>query len=217
MKFGNVEIRAFGPHGFPLNDPAGFGLAQITAHLPAIERIDCRNPAPSGVGQGKLFDNAVSGERISSFQGGDLQSNPEQFSLNGWSRCYQNKEIWFSLNAAAHPQAVRLDIRWAGLKSSPLSEKPSAATYALVFYIKAAACALEDGSMLYPKGLHRYQGKCQKIVFDKTMQIECSQIMNVQVIPLAGFGCFWNATFLVAFEFNPSQDQASFVLKCDGF
>lgn len=26
-----------------------------------IERIACRNPTPSGVGQGKLYDNAVTG------------------------------------------------------------------------------------------------------------------------------------------------------------
>ena len=47
-----------------------------------IERTACRNPTPSGVGLGKLFDGAVSGdsrtasksyERISSSQGGVLQ------------------------------------------------------------------------------------------------------------------------------------------------
>ncbi len=48
-----------------------------------IERIACRNPTPEGVGQGKLYDNAVSGDsrtaskscgRTSSFQGGVLQT-----------------------------------------------------------------------------------------------------------------------------------------------
>jgi len=47
-----------------------------------LERIACRNPTSSGVGQGKLYDNAVSGDRrtassgggrISFFQGGVLQ------------------------------------------------------------------------------------------------------------------------------------------------
>ena len=32
--------------------------------------------------------------------------------------------------------------------------------------------------MLYPKGLDRYQGKGQKVVFDQMMQIECSQIFE---------------------------------------
>jgi len=177
MKFGNVEIRSFGPHGFPLSDPAGFGLAQVSAHQMTI-----------------LADS-------------------EHLSLSGWSRCYQNKEIWVFINAAADMQAVRMDVRWAGLKSNLLSEKPFADPYALVFYVKASTCTLEDGSILYPKGLHRYQGKCQKIVFDQEMQIECSQILNVQIIPLAGFACFWNATFLVAFEFSPSQDQAFFSFR----
>ena len=39
-----------------------------------FERIAYRNPIPPGVGQGKLYDNAVSGGRISSFQGGDPQN-----------------------------------------------------------------------------------------------------------------------------------------------
>jgi len=49
----------------------------------SFERIACCNPIPSGVGQGKLYDNAVSGDsrtaslrggRNSSFHGGVLQS-----------------------------------------------------------------------------------------------------------------------------------------------
>ena len=40
----------------------------------AVERIACRNPTSSGVGQDKLYDNAVSGGRISSLQVGVLQA-----------------------------------------------------------------------------------------------------------------------------------------------
>ncbi|MBF8263288.1 MAG: putative rRNA maturation factor [Parachlamydiales bacterium] len=59
------------------------GNAKPTLPKPIFERTACRNPTPSGVGLGKLFDGAVSGdsrtaslsgERISSFQGGVLQS-----------------------------------------------------------------------------------------------------------------------------------------------
>jgi len=48
-------------------------LTALSIHCLRCERIACRNTTILGVGQGKLYDNAVSGGRISSFQGGVLQ------------------------------------------------------------------------------------------------------------------------------------------------
>jgi len=177
LKFGEVEIPAFGPQGFPLSESGGFGLAQIGAHQPVIA------------------------------------TNSEQLSLSGWSRCFHDKEIWLSLNAMANAQTVCVDIRFVGIKSCSMSDLSAKVPLAMVFYVRASTCTLEDGSVLHPKGLQRYQGNGQKIIFDQNLQLECSKILKLQIIPLAGSGCFWNATFLVAFEFNPSQDQAAFTFR----
>jgi hypothetical protein len=174
LRFGEVEIRAMGPQGFPLSDPSGFGLAQIGVCHPVIE------------------------------------INQEQLFLKGWSRCFRDKEIWLSVQASATSQMVDMDVRWVGINSCSLLEKSAAAHWAMVFYVKASACSLEDGSVLHPKDLRRYQGKSRKIVFDQVLQIDCSTVLNLQIIPLAGSGCFWNTTFLIAFEFNASLDAASF-------
>jgi|GEM_PF-2323094 len=136
----------------------------------------------------------------------------KRLSLQGWSRCYKDQEIWLYLNASADCQGIGLDVRWMGLKPT-LSENIDTAPYAFAFYVKAARCVLEDGSVFNPKGLQRYQGLAQKLIFDQTMQIDCSQALHMQVIPLAGFDCFWNAAFLVAYEFNASHDQACFSVR----
>jgi len=56
-------------------------LIALSFYCLRCERIACRNPTTLGVVQGKLYDNAVSGDsrtaslsggRISSFQGGVL-------------------------------------------------------------------------------------------------------------------------------------------------
>lgn len=176
LKFGETQVRAFGPQRFELSDPGGFGIAQIGAQQPKID-VD-----------------------------------QDHLSLSGWTRCYKDKEIWLSLHAKADAQSVSVDVRFVGIAPSPLSEKSAAAPYAMVFYIKASSCALENGTRLFPKGLHRYQGKGKKMIFDR-IELESSNILNFQIIPLAGSGCFWNATFLVAFEMNASQDSASFTFR----
>ncbi len=177
LKFGEVEIPALGPQGFPLSESGGFGLAQIGAHQPVIA------------------------------------TNSEQLSLSGWSRCFHDKEIWLSVNAMANAQTVCVDVRFVGIKSCSMSDLSAKAPLAMVFYVRASTCTLEDGSLLHPKGLQRFQGNGQKIIFDHHLQLECSKILKLQIIPLAGSGCFWNATFLVAFEFNPSQEQAAFTFR----
>lgn len=142
-----------------------------------------------------------------------LQAGSGSVSLNGWTRCYADPEIWLSLNAIAQRQSISLTIRWSGIEPGPISEKTITAPYAMVFYVRASHCTLEDGTVLYPQSLRRYEGKGRKMIFDQQAAIECSETLNVQVIPLAGFGCFWNATFLVSFEFSPCQNRASFILK----
>ena len=48
-------------------------LIALSFYSLRCERIACRNPTILGVSQGKLYDNAESGGRISSFLGGVLQ------------------------------------------------------------------------------------------------------------------------------------------------
>jgi hypothetical protein len=74
--------------------PGGTGYEYLKKVNKFIERIACRNLIPSGVAQGKLYDNAVSGDsrtaslsggRISSFQGGVLQSQQIEELVTGLS------------------------------------------------------------------------------------------------------------------------------------
>jgi hypothetical protein len=135
-------------------------------------------------------------------------------SISGWTRCYADKEIWIFFQASAGEQKIAIDTRFMGILPTPASEPSAPQHFAMAFYVQAKTCTLEDGSVFYPKSLQRFQGKGQKLIFDQTVRMECSEMLNLQVIPLAGFGCFWNTSFLVAFEFSSSQSQASFTFQC---
>ena len=106
----------------------------------AFERIACRNPIPSGVGQSKLYDNAISGDsctasssggRISSFQGGALQkiyvAAPEVVTVLGsgdsfWSALCRG-ESGLKKACDAFPQWFCNDARYVG--AMPLSDGTS--------------------------------------------------------------------------------------------
>jgi hypothetical protein len=149
--------------------------------------------------------------------GASIQADRDHLSLSGWSRCFVDPSIWLYMNAQACKEFVSLDIRWAGIEPCIMTEKNTDVPFAMVFFVHAPNCMLEDNSILHPNSLIRYQGKMKKMRFGKKVQLECSETLNVHVIPLAGFGCFWNATFLVAFECSSSQNEASFRLFSEVF
>jgi hypothetical protein len=139
-----------------------------------------------------------------------IESHPDRIMLNGWTQCFGMKEVWLHLHAAADQNGVQFNVRWMGIGPNTGSK---GGPLAMALYVKAKTCALEDGTVLQPCSLGRYQGKGQRIVLDGTVLLECSEILNLQIIPLAGSGCFWNASFLIAFDFTSSQNQAAYSFR----
>ncbi|MBF8262552.1 MAG: hypothetical protein HW387_217 [Parachlamydiales bacterium] len=137
----------------------------------------------------------------------EIAADPELLSLNGWTRCYGHKDIWMQVQARATIQGADVNVRWVGI------EPQTSGPFFMVFYVKADSCQLEDGTQIQPRSMQKYEGTSQKIILNQSVQIECSEMLNMQVIPLAGSGCFWNSTFLVAFEFTSSQNQASYLFR----
>ena len=112
-----------------------------------------------------------------------------------WAKVAAQPEIWFEI----HPHFERgiLETRFIGSKA------------AFVFSIKAERAQIGGESFL-PKSLQRYSGPPKKALFEKgksALAIECSASARMELIPLAGEGCFWNAEFLLAFEIPPLTTQ----------
>ena len=130
----------------------------------------------------------------------------EMGSIEGWTRCYAERDIWLHVKAGLRENSLDFETKWVGIS-------PAGGALAFVFYVAAKQCTLEDGSKFLPQNLHRYQGLSQKIIFNESLQISCSEPLRMQVIPLSGSGCFWNTTFLIAFEFTSSQNEASYSFR----
>lgn len=118
----------------------------------------------------------------------------------GWVRTEAYPDVWIEVKTEMQEEC-KLNLRFVGLKSdSPL---------AFVFYVKADSCRIGSERLL-PKSLRRFNGEAQSAVFEDRLKIESSTAHKVQVIPLAGEGCFWDSEFLIAFEIHPFEQTASF-------
>jgi hypothetical protein len=137
----------------------------------------------------------------------EIEAGTDSLCIKGWTRCFAARDIWLSLQAAVGSGCASMDVRWVGI------EPNTPGLCFMAFYVKAASCLLEDATHVRPRSMQKYVGKSQKIVFDQIVQFECSEILNMHVIPLAGSGCFWNASFLIAFEFTSSQNQAYYSIR----
>ncbi len=123
--------------------------------------------------------------------------------LDGWTRCYAMPEVWLELKADCKETECKLDLRFVGLKpETPL---------AFVFYVKAPSCQIGQ-EILKPKSLRRFLGEGNQAALGKlTIASSCNH--KIQIIPLAGEGCFWDTEFLVAFEMQPFISQTSFTIR----
>jgi len=120
---------------------------------------------------------------------------------DGWTRTAAFPEVWLEMKAATNEGALKLDFRFIGINpETPLS---------LAFYVKAQSCQISQ-DVLRPKSLRRFHGEVQSITFENKLKIEAGQPHKVQVIPLAGEGCYWDSEFLLSFELYPCVTQASF-------
>jgi hypothetical protein len=138
-------------------------------------------------------------------------SDPSGFGIrrtypdHRWAAAAAMPEVWFD----ARLDLVNgfLETRFFGLKM----DRP----LAFAFYVKAEQAEI-DGGVIQPKSLRRYLGESKKIILERggsRVAMQCDPSMKMEVIPLAGEGCFWNAEFLIAFEIPQIEGKGLFKLE----
>lgn len=82
-------------------------------------------------------------------------------------------------------------------------------SFSICLYVVADLTKIGE-DQFQSKSLRRYRGKTQEITFKKgesSLSFSCSTFGKMELIPLAGEGCFWNAKFLLAFEVSSSDEE----------
>lgn len=126
---------------------------------------------------------------------------PDGASLEKWTACAAFPEIWFEAESIHEENSYQLDLRFLGLTNQqPLF---------FVFYVKAHLAKIGTQQYL-PKALLRYLGESKQIQFNTNVFIDSSRNMRMELIPLAGEGCFWDCEFLLAYEIPVSDEKISF-------
>lgn len=134
-------------------------------------------------------------------QSASLQFGIQGRGCQGWTQTMAYPEIWLEMKSGRFPDQLRLDLRFVGITlETPLF---------FAFYIKANSCQI-GLEILKPKSLRRYQGETAALSFQNQFTISTEQPCKVEVIPLAGEGCFWDTDFLVLFPLHPFLSQISF-------
>ncbi len=120
----------------------------------------------------------------------EIVSNQEKSSLNGWTRCYGERDAWLHFATTITPNAISLSVKSIGNEQLQM-----------VFYVQAKKCVLGDGSQFFPGELRSYEGVQNTITFDQCAHFRCKEKSKIHLIPLSGDDCFWNANFLLSFDF----------------
>ena len=135
--------------------------------------------------------SSVSGFGIERSMGGE----------DGWTNVSACPEVWLHVT---HFCESGLGIQFLGLiPGAPLN---------FSFYIKASKAQIESAQFL-PKSLIRYQGASKPVVLNENFQIESLLPTQMELIPLAGEGCFWGTEFLLSFEIQPITSRVEFEWK----
>lgn len=120
-----------------------------------------------------------------------------------WSAVSALREIWFEYHCSQNG----FETRFFGITRE--------ATIYFVFYVKAELAIIGTNSFL-PKSLQRYHSHVEKITFHSqgnSLSIESPTHTKMQLIPLAGSGCFWESDFLVAYEIPLHDSKVTFLFS----
>jgi len=123
-------------------------------------------------------------------------SNSELFGVgpgeDGWFCAYSAKEVWLRARGTAGTRCIGISLDSVGVQTE--------APLAFVFYIRADECRVA-GRVFKPQSLARFSGEADAVEFT----VKSSKIgfltepgLKLEIIPLAGDGAFWGATFLLA-------------------
>ena len=137
-------------------------------------------------------------------QNASLKFGIQGKGMDGWVQTFANPEIWLSMQHECIEDQLQLKLNLVGLRpEEPLS---------IAFYVKANQC--EVGDQIYlPKSLERFKNQAEKVSFENQLQIETAGPHKLEVIPLAGEGCYWDSGFLVLFEISPFVSGATFTIS----
>ncbi|MDE3045150.1 MAG: hypothetical protein KGJ02_00680 [Verrucomicrobiota bacterium] len=121
-------------------------------------------------------------------------SDTSRFGLwgggKGWFLSSACKEAWFQLLPTPLQDGCSFFLQTIGLTPKiPM---------AWVFYVCADGCKIGD-KLFKTKSLNRFLGDEQRALFDGRLLVETDRPLKMELIPLAGEGGFWNASFLLAF------------------
>jgi hypothetical protein len=121
--------------------------------------------------------------------------------VDGWTRVSSFPEVWLEMKTFLQEDGFAFDFRFVGLKpESPIF---------LAFYVKGSSCQIGH-DIFKPKSLKRFYGEARLAIFGDKLKIESEELHKVQLIPLAGEGCFWDCEFMLSFELHPFVNQARF-------
>jgi hypothetical protein len=132
-------------------------------------------------------------------------NNPQGFGIeralegsDGWVNASGLPEVWLHVKNFFEEG---LEVRFLGVPREPL--------LTFSFYVKAASAQI-GASRFMPKSLIRYQGEAKPVLFGDKFQIESLLPTKMELIPLAGEGCFWGTEFLLSFEIHPLESRCLF-------
>lgn len=183
---GAVKITSMGPHTGSLGDMSRYGiyrtpLLQQTPFKDVVMQKDARHMLFSG------WTGVVEGGS------GSIKPGP----------------IWLRVQLDVKEERARLQTMWVNSSSQDRSQKDLYIT----LFVKGKKLIVDGKYHLYPSTLDRYQGVASDLVIqdgNESLTLFASHGRLMQVIPLAGEGCFWGAQFLIAY---PLQEEETLLLE----
>lgn len=140
-------------------------------------------------------------EPLSDSSGFGIYRMPDGRPIENWTSVAAYPEVWLEVKSRLEENRFRLDIRWVGMKEGfPCF---------FAFYIKAKQAVI-GAQTFKPKSLQRYLGEIQPVLFEGELQIKTDLITQMEMIPLAGEGCFWDSEFLLAYQVPSNVEHLSF-------
>lgn len=132
------------------------------------------------------------------------QSDPFHFGIEGqgkegWVAVAADPEIWLEMKPTFQ-DGIELSFRFVGVKTE--------APLFLAFYVRAKSCQV-GRETLAPKSLRKFSGETQRVQWEDKCFIESGAPHRVEITPLAGAGCFWDADFLLTYPISPFAPQIS--------
>lgn len=199
--FRDAGIINFGPQTAPLGNCDEFGLA----------------------GRPHTFEYAIK----------NTESNEEGFTINYQTRLAASHTrtpplsslkdsgysgLWIKAECQYKNDPLAKDSNHSLFLTLELEGKQSFDKRLMVFFAKAEACFVAGTHKLNPRSLNRYTGPASEITFQgkegKVILRALEGIKTMEVVPLAGEGCFWGADFMVAFSYSSHLQKYVLINSC---